>query len=172
MSRKPYVSTVVVSDKPPPKDTREVVQEHDGVRVGQVFENTRIGALVVRSIHRHKGDRHWMVRVQAADRHGEVMKLSELSDIVKGKIAYPHGCYTIGKGRIRRRKINRTAPPQRYVVLYARRPGGPLLKFVGRGKFARKGKPVRFRGGPEAQLAAWVLQDTFPVLRPYNLFWQ
>ena len=57
------------------------------------------------------------------------------------------------------------------VVLYAKRPGGKLLKYLGRGKFGAKGKPRYFRGNPEAMLAAWVLSDTFPaVLRPYKLF--
>jgi len=168
MSRKPYQSTVVpTTRKLPEKDN---AQEVDGVSVGQVFENTRIGALQVKSIFRHKGAKQWQVRVIGADRHMETFPLSELSAIVKGRIAYPHGCYTIGKGRIRRRKVNRRTQA-RYVVLYAQRPGGPLLKFVGRGKFGRKGKPIQFPDAPSAKLAAWVLKDSFPVLKPYRLFW-
>jgi len=170
MSRKPYVSTVVRDTKKHPRD--EVAEERDGVRVGQVFPNSRIGAIQVRHISRWQRNgkwSEWTARVVAADRHQESIPLSELSDIVKGRIAYPHGCYTVGKGRIRRRKVN----PRASVVLYAKRPGGRLLKYIGKGKFGFKGRPLRFRDGAAAALAAWIMRDAFPdILRPYRLFWQ
>lgn len=72
----------------------------------------------------------------------------------------------------RPRKRTRERNPRRGAILYAKRTGGPLLKYTGRGKFAVKGRPRVFPTRAAADLAAWVLKDTFPVLAKYRLFSQ
>lgn len=70
-----------------------------------------------------------------------------------------------------RRSNRRRWPGQPYVVLYAQKPGGPLLKFTGHGKFARRGRPRMFDDTAAANLAAWILKDSFPhELKGYKLF--
>jgi hypothetical protein len=65
------------------------------------------------------------------------------------------------------RKRNR----REQVVLYAQAPGGPVLKFVGKSKFARRGKAFLFDGAAQANLAAFILRDSFPVeLGKYKLW--
>jgi hypothetical protein len=80
-------------------------------------------------------------------------------------------CYAVGRARIRRRKVNRRAKPRRgLVVLYAHKPGGKRLKFLGNSKFGAKGRAVLFKDLASANLAAWVLKDSFPeILRGYTL---
>lgn len=88
---------------------------------------------------------------------------------VAKKKRFISGCYIVGRQRIRRRKMNRRAPSQMY-VLTAQKPGGPRLKFIGNSKFAAKGRAVLFKYEGSARAAAWIMRDSFPEqLRGYKL---
>lgn len=57
------------------------------------------------------------------------------------------------------------------VVLYAKRVGGPLLKYTVAGKFAMRGRARYFDDAPAANLAAEILKLSFAdELKGYRLF--
>lgn len=66
------------------------------------------------------------------------------------------------------RRTNRRARAR--VVLYAQRPGKRRLKYLGRGKFGERGRPMLFKSVASADLAAWILRDSHPqALRGWML---
>jgi hypothetical protein len=68
-----------------------------------------------------------------------------------------------------RRKSNRRPGPA-LVVLYASRPGSRRLKYLGRGKFGERGRPMLFKTAAHARIAAGILRDSYPeVLRRWTL---
>jgi hypothetical protein len=67
-----------------------------------------------------------------------------------------------------KRRARRKNPKARAVVLYARRPGGTLLKWTGR-KFATSGRAVQFANRASAAAVAGMLRLQFPVLKRYRL---
>ena len=58
------------------------------------------------------------------------------------------------------RRTNRSA----LHVLYASKPGHARLKYLGRGKFGARGRPVLFRSAAEGNLVGRVLVDAFPQI--------
>jgi hypothetical protein len=144
------------------------VEKMNGVHVGRMYQLSRRGTVLVRSIFRHRRGA-WSARVKTQDGAETSIPLAEIVKALRTRGRHPvAGCYAVGPGRVRRRKVNRRGG---YVVLYAQRPGGPLLKFLGRNKFARKGHAKLFGSKASAELAAWILRDSFPdALRGYKLF--
>jgi len=70
----------------------------------------------------------------------------------------------------RSRKRARAAGGGR-VGLFAQRSGGPVLAFMGRGKFAGRGRPKVFKSRAAAAAVGWALRDSFPRrLKGYRLF--
>jgi hypothetical protein len=68
----------------------------------------------------------------------------------------------------KKRRAKRRNPKPKAVVLYARRPGGTLLKWTGR-KFATSGRAVQFANRASAAAVAGMLRLQFPVLKRYRL---
>jgi hypothetical protein len=195
--RKAYVSTVRPSSGETPgyRPVTEEVKQHDGVRVGEIYRMDGKGFKVLNIYRRGRGA--WEVSFKHEDGYRTSLPLSQIAKVVRssrGRRRPVAGCYALGPGRIRRRKVNRSrgrrhpvsgcysvgpgrirrrkVNPTRRVVLYAQKPGGPLLKFLGT-KFARKGNALLYRDEPSAKLAAWALKDSFPKeLKGYRLFWK
>ncbi len=70
----------------------------------------------------------------------------------------------------RKRKTNPLPAPGYLVVLYATKPGGARLKYLGHGKFGSKGRPMLFKTVADATLAGHILRDSYPrVLRGWTL---
>ncbi len=70
----------------------------------------------------------------------------------------------------RRRRANRRPPSRALVVLYASKPGMRRLKYLGRGKFGERGRPMLFPTALAAHLAATILRDEHPdALRGWTL---
>ncbi len=68
------------------------------------------------------------------------------------------------------RRTNRRSPPRSLVVLYAQRPGMRRLRYLGRGKFGERGRPMLFNSVAHAALAGRILKDTHPhALRGWTL---
>lgn len=105
------------------------------------------------------------------------LKVAKL-DAVNGVISLKHGAYW--ESDTLRNALNYKAPakgrrranpkPAALVVLYASRPGSRRLKYLGRGKFGERGRPMLFKTGAHARLAAGILRDTHPeALRGWTL---
>ena len=150
-----------------PKEPKYLSVKHkDGVKVGQVFDKVPgfNEAGQVRSIHKYANQKDWSTRVILADYTQVHVPLKDLA----GKRRRVCG-YTLGDRPVRRRKLNRVKATR--AVLYAQRSGGPLLAFMGRGKFATRGRPKTFESRAAATAAGWVLRESFPRrLKGYRLF--
>jgi len=55
-------------------------------------------------------------------------------------------------------------------VLFAQRPGGPVLKYLGGIKFAAKGHAVRFGSKQSAMRTATELRSRFAILKQYKVW--
>lgn len=78
---------------------------------------------------------------------------------------------TVINSKVVRRTNRKPFPGEQYVVLYARRPGGPLLKYTTGGKLAIRGVARYFADGPSADLAGKILKETFnDELKHYRMF--
>jgi hypothetical protein len=72
--------------------------------------------------------------------------------------------------RIKNPRKRRRNPVQTQHLLFAQKPGGPVLKYTGGVKFARAGKAVRFADKAAANTVGASLKRQFPVLRPYRVW--
>jgi hypothetical protein len=68
------------------------------------------------------------------------------------------------------KRKRRRNPVQTQHVLLAQRGTGPVLKYLGGIKFARKGIGVRFPTKAAAVAAGNLMKRQFPVLRAYRLW--
>jgi hypothetical protein len=68
------------------------------------------------------------------------------------------------------KRERRKNPVQTQHVLFAQRPGGRALKYVGGVKFSRTGHAVRFASRPAALEVGRELKRRFPVLKSYRVW--
>lgn len=68
--------------------------------------------------------------------------------------------------------LSRRRPNPRHVSLYARplKGRGPVLKYVGGIKFAKRGRPIKFDSQAHAMSVARELKAQFRILRKYRLW--
>lgn len=68
------------------------------------------------------------------------------------------------------KRARRRNPVQTQHVLFAQRPGGPVLKYLGGIKFSQTGHAVRFGSKLEAMRAARELRGSFRILKTYKIW--
>jgi hypothetical protein len=127
----------------------EYAKQKDGVREGRLYK-TPDGVVEVKTIHRGKGHA-WSARVKNFDKgYQTAVPLKDLAKLLRTRTKHPvAGCYAIGKGRVRRLKVNRRRrrrnPVQRFYIFARVRKGRGWLRYNTQGNFSGPTQPHQGR---------------------------